>query len=612
MLTGMQSDPAKFGTEMQDIVVKVGRIAAVPTILDVVCRTTGMRFAAVAHVTPERWIACSVLDQINFGLTPGGELRLETTICNEIRQSHEPVVIDHVAEDARFCDHPTPAMYGFQSYISMPIILEGGSFFGTLCAIDPRPARVNNPETIGMFRLFAELIARHLDAASQLNASQAALSEERSIAELREQFMAVLGHDLRAPLRAISCFTDLILKDPSAPDADKKAKLVRESVKRMEQLVDNLTDLARGRHLGGLPIKRDANAALEPVLREIIAEYRAASIERPIEVTLSLQDPIACDRQRIAQLFSNLLGNAITYGAPDQPIRVFAATNEQGLELWVANAGEPIPEQTRPRLFDPFYRGHASPNREGLGLGLYIAHQIAIAHDGTLTVTSTPEETRFTFRMPTIQTGLGVRHQCMIYDGSPAAQLPGLVRVMAKKLGANLRVLYLNVPPMVAGLRSYLSAAGVDVAAEIDRGALILSSNDEHLVAGRFEPKPMLALLDEAVSRAIADGYEGLWAVGDMTWEFGPEKNYAKLFEYERGLEALFERRPELQGLCQYHRDTLPADVARDALYLHRACYINETLSRMSQYYAQDGPIDASYLTIMLAAQKEAVSSATR
>ena len=122
----------------------VAQIDAVPTILEVVCRTTGMGFAAVARVTDERWIACAVRDEISFGLKPGGELKLETTICNEIRASGEAVVIDHVAEDEAFCGHPTPAMYGFQSYISMPIVRPGGAFFGTLCAIDPRPARLKH------------------------------------------------------------------------------------------------------------------------------------------------------------------------------------------------------------------------------------------------------------------------------------------------------------------------------------------------------------------------------------------------------------------------------------------------------------------------------------
>jgi GAF domain-containing protein len=110
-------------------VESVSRIGAVPTILNVVCRTTGMRFAAVARVTEDRWIACSVLDEIDFGLKPGGELKVESTICNEIRQSREPVVIDNVAEDQVWCQHNTPAMYGFQSYISVPIVLADGSFF---------------------------------------------------------------------------------------------------------------------------------------------------------------------------------------------------------------------------------------------------------------------------------------------------------------------------------------------------------------------------------------------------------------------------------------------------------------------------------------------------
>ena len=123
----------------------VGAIGAVPTILDVVCRATGMGFAAVARVTEQRWICCAVNDLIQFGLQPGGELKVETTICHEVREMRAPVVIDHVAEDSLYCRHHTPAMYGFQSYISMPIVLEDGRFFGTLCAIDPSRAASTIP-----------------------------------------------------------------------------------------------------------------------------------------------------------------------------------------------------------------------------------------------------------------------------------------------------------------------------------------------------------------------------------------------------------------------------------------------------------------------------------
>ncbi len=176
------ADPRPASTLLQSFltdVVAVESIAAVPTILDVVCQTTGMGFAAIARVTDDRWVACAVKDDIAFGLEPGGELSLETTICHEIRQSGTAVVIDHVAEDPAFCGHHTPARYGFQSYISMPIVLPDGTFFGTLCAIDPKPAKLNTPAIVGMFKMFADLIGFHLDA----NQSLASRTAERDLYE---------------------------------------------------------------------------------------------------------------------------------------------------------------------------------------------------------------------------------------------------------------------------------------------------------------------------------------------------------------------------------------------------------------------------------------------
>lgn len=359
-----------------------------------------MGFAAVARVTEERWIACSVLDKIGFGLTPGGELKLETTICNEIRQSREAVIIDNVAEDASWCGHHTPAMYGFQSYISMPIILADGSFFGTLCAIDPRPARLKTPETVGMFRLFADLIARNLDDARKIIEIENSLLAERMDAELREQFIAVLGHDLRTPLRAILSFSQLLEKK-NLPDEDaiSMTRIVRQSASRMAGLVENLLDFARGRLGGGITLSRGMTSSLESALRNVVEEHLALQPDRIVESEFTLLDPVNCDAARVAQLFSNILGNALLYGIPDKPVHVRAASGGGEFELSVANSGEPIPQATMERLFHPFYRAAVRQNREGLGLGLYIAHEIATAHGGTLKVQSTQEETRFTFRM---------------------------------------------------------------------------------------------------------------------------------------------------------------------------------------------------------------------
>jgi signal transduction histidine kinase len=128
---------------------------------------------------------------------------------------------------------------------------------------------------------------------------------------------------------------------------------------------------------------------------------RASWPDREIDAEVFLTASINCDSGRIAQLFSNLLANALTYGKADSPIRLRAMTLDGALELSVANAGKPIPTSAQEHLFQPFFRAASQPGEAGLGLGLYIASEIAKAHDGTLDdVASSPDETRFTFRMP--------------------------------------------------------------------------------------------------------------------------------------------------------------------------------------------------------------------
>ncbi len=381
-------------------IATVSSIEAVPSILQVVCHATGMGFAAVARVTEGRWIACSVLDQIDFGLKPGGELKVETTICHEIRQSREGVVIDHVAEDAVYCGHPTPAMYGFQSYISLPIIRRDGSMFGTLCAIDPKPRQLKNPGTIGMFKLFAELIAVHIDSTDRLATSEANLLDARKTAELREQFIAVLGHDLRNPLASIDSGTRLLSKSPLDDRSKEIVAMMQNSAARMNALIGNVMDLTRARLGGGFQLNRVAEASILPVLEEVVTEMRFARPDCVIEMTADVRDPVDCDRGRIAQLFSNLLGNAVQHGDAAGAIRITAETADGAFKLSVANAGAPIPAPAIKRLFQPYARGSGAGNPQGLGLGLYIASEIARAHGGMLTVKSTADETRFTFQMP--------------------------------------------------------------------------------------------------------------------------------------------------------------------------------------------------------------------
>ena len=384
--------------DFQSDIDAIGRLAAVPTILDVACRTTGMGFAAVARVTADRWIACEVRDEIGFGLKPGGELKLDTTICRHARRRGGPVTIECVADDPEFANDPSPAMFGFQSCITVPIVLRDGSFFGTLCAIDPKPAKLRNPQILGMFRMFADLIAFHLDADARAEASEADLIDERKASELREQFIAVLGHDLRNPLASIAAGTRLLMKEAPSEKAKAIVQLMQASVDRMAGLIDNVLDFARTRLGGGWTLHlKEEN--IEPIIAQVVEETRAAVPDRKIESIVDAPLPVNCDRVRISQLLSNLIGNAISHGDAATPVSVAATTRNGLFELSISNGGKQIPPGDLARLFMPFVRG-AHVSEKGLGLGLYIASEIAKAHGGTLTASSSPVETRFTFQMP--------------------------------------------------------------------------------------------------------------------------------------------------------------------------------------------------------------------
>lgn len=381
----------------------IARIAAVDSILEIVCRATGMGFAAVARVTETQWIACAVKDDISFGLKPGGELELETTICNEIRTHHQEVVIDHVAEDAAFVHHHTPKMYGFQSYISMPILLKDGTFFGTLCAIDPLPRKLRNTQTVGMFKNFAELIAVQLETQEKVSDTESSLLEERRTAELREQFIAILGHDLRNPVGAVSNAAQLLLRMPLDDRMRRLAGIIQDSSLRIKGLIENILDFARGRLGEGIQVNLKQERSLGTMLFNVITELQLSYPDRLIETDFRLSAAVSCDGLRIAQLFSNLLGNALSHGDPEQPVKISAITDHDTFTLCVSNFGEEISAAAMGRLFQPFSRGEVRPGHDGLGLGLFISSEIAKAHAGTLDVSSENYQTCFTLKIPLYQ-----------------------------------------------------------------------------------------------------------------------------------------------------------------------------------------------------------------
>jgi len=296
---------------------------------------------------------------------------------------------------------PLLRMQGFFNEFAIEMVTAAGEPMQMICnALEGRDA-----DGKPLFTRFALLKAtdrrryeQELLAARE--AARVSLANERETSELREQFIAVLGHDLRNPLASISAGARILGRDAKTEREHQVAAMLQTTVMRMAGLIDNVLDFARGRLGGGITLDRDARKPLEPVLHQVIDELRLSSPGRQIEAEYAIDSPVDCDRTRIGQLVSNLVGNALSHGATNQPVRVRAETRDGLFKLSVANAGDPIPEAAMEKLFEPFFRGEVRASRQGLGLGLHIASQIAQAHEGVLTVTSTPEETRFTFEMP--------------------------------------------------------------------------------------------------------------------------------------------------------------------------------------------------------------------
>ncbi|MBO9127856.1 MULTISPECIES: PAS domain-containing sensor histidine kinase [unclassified Rhizobium] len=302
---------------------------------------------------------------------------------------------------------PLLRMQGFFNEVALDLITADGKKLPVLAnALERRDdagklifTRVTLFQAVERRRYERELVEARVASDAAGAAIKTELDTERQNSELREQFIAILGHDLRNPLASMSAAVRLLRKETLTPRGGGVLDLMQGSVSRMSGLIDNVLDFARVRLGSGLVLASQVQP-LEPVVRQVLDELRAAHPERALETVFSIEDDIEFDASRIAQLVSNLVANALTHGKPDEPVRLSASVSDGHLELWIANSGVPIPADAQLSLFEPFFRGDRNGSQEGLGLGLHISSEIARAHGGVLSVTSDDTETRFTFTMP--------------------------------------------------------------------------------------------------------------------------------------------------------------------------------------------------------------------
>ncbi|MDJ1473561.1 GAF domain-containing sensor histidine kinase [Xanthocytophaga flava] len=393
-------------------VERVKQIPIIPNMLEVICRSTGMGFAAVARVTEKHWIACSVHDEIAFGLKSGEELPIQTTICNEVRHDNQSVVIDHVAEDEYFRNHHTPKLYGFESYISVPIRLKNGEFFGTLCAIDPKPALLNNQTTIGMFNLFSDLIAFYLQSVELLEQGNTRIDNlNRQVNDAQDeirQYEFITSHNLREPLRQLRMFTTMLVTATEQNQNEKAKTLALKVNEKALRFTEIVADLSR---YSDFTYKRQdfAKVNLNQLVQEALVDLEMELTQSSIVITWDNLPVIEAVPEQMIQVFVFLIRNAIRFSQPEQQVKVHISVvppleGAKFVEIQVKDNGIGISQWQQEKIFDvlnPLSYDQASESRD---ISLAYCRKIVRSHQGSISVNSEPDKgTTFSIILPLTQ-----------------------------------------------------------------------------------------------------------------------------------------------------------------------------------------------------------------
>ena len=388
-------------SSLQKDIDDIQSINIVPTILDVICRSTGMGFAAIARVTEEKWITCGVLDTVPLGLSVGDELEINDTFCKQVRESNRLVIMDHAAKDKVYCHHKIPKMYGFQSYISVPILRKNGEFFGTLCALDPKPNKVNNPQVIAMFTMFCEMLAFHLDAIDTMQKQGQALKRKES--ELAT-YDFISSHDLQEPLRKIQILSSAIENNeaPNLSDAGKKYfSSIKNAATRMRTILNDLLSYSETSFNSNRFKEVELSALVKRSKSRLAKQFEHTKTRWGMDDLCQLNVvPI-----QIEQLFYNMFSNCINFKSPERDLHIQlntsknlgSAFNVHGLqsnvmycEITVKDNGIGFEQQYADRMFQLFKRLSTDEHNKGTGIGLAIVKRIVENHQGQIVAIGKP------------------------------------------------------------------------------------------------------------------------------------------------------------------------------------------------------------------------------
>jgi len=314
---------------------------------------------------------------------PQARVALGSLKAGLIAKNREPMLIQNVIGDSQVTDQQWATREGLVSFAGYPLIV--------------------GQRLVGVLSLYTKVeLSEDMTASIGTIASQIAIAVDRDSSErFRELFIGILGHDLRNPLNAVLMAQHLLLE--TATDGEKRL-LTRlgGSAKRMQRMITQLLDFTRARSGGGIALLREPSD-LSAICGQAVEELKTANPDRRIEMTVAGDADGLWDIDRMAQVFSNLIANAVSYGSRERAVEISVVATPAGVICAVHNFGPAIPADFLPYLFDPFRRArHAkAAAAQGLGLGLFICQQIVAAHGGTTVVESSEAiGTTFTVSLP--------------------------------------------------------------------------------------------------------------------------------------------------------------------------------------------------------------------
>ncbi|HEY1550650.1 MAG TPA: ATP-binding protein [Kofleriaceae bacterium] len=377
---------------------KIGLVAGATDLEGILSRAAGLAIPELADWTV-------------FELVQGGETKCSTVVHPDVDRSAlaerllRAAAPRHVSDEASYIVRVDdelrardPVRYSLlqqldaTTAIVVPFVVMGTTTAVATFAFGPESGRRHSAADLAI----ADEIARR---AAQIVENARLHAELRRELTYRERVMGILGHDLRNPVAAVlSLSSTLSQRADVAERSQEGLRHIHQSAQRMEQMISSLLDFTQIR-FRGVPTLALESCDFSGVARAVVDELRAANPTRDITLDARGELRARADVSRIGQVMANLVGNALTHGARESPVSVTVTADNEAVMFGVTNRGPTIPSDAIDKLFEPFWQAPKSGAR-GLGLGLFIVHQIVNAHAGAVDVRSQNEQTTFTVRLP--------------------------------------------------------------------------------------------------------------------------------------------------------------------------------------------------------------------